>query len=47
MEESAKANDALAKIFPIMILLTMIVIIIQVRSFSAWRLRCSQLLSGF
>ncbi|PTV72484.1 hypothetical protein DBL06_20095 [Agrobacterium pusense] len=34
MEESAKANDALAKIFPIMILLTMIVIIIQVRSFS-------------
>jgi multidrug efflux pump subunit AcrB len=35
IEESAKANSALAPIFPIMILLMMIVIILQVRSFSA------------
>jgi multidrug efflux pump subunit AcrB len=35
IEEAAKANSALAPIFPIMILLMMIVIILQVRSFSA------------
>jgi multidrug efflux pump subunit AcrB len=35
IEESAKANSALLPIFPIMILLMMIVIILQVRSFSA------------
>lgn len=34
VEESAKANVALAKVFPIMIVLTMLVIMIQVRSFS-------------
>nr|WP_245404789.1 efflux RND transporter permease subunit [Ancylobacter gelatini] len=34
-EESKKANDALAPIFPIMIGLTLLVIILQVRSFSA------------
>lgn len=34
VEESNKANVALVKIFPIMILLTMLVIMIQVRSFS-------------
>jgi len=35
IEESGKANAALAPIFPIMILLTMIVIMLQVRQFSA------------
>lgn len=35
IEESQKANSALAPLFPIMILLTLAVIIIQVRSFSA------------
>jgi len=35
IEEAGKANSALAPIFPIMILLMMIVIILQVRSFSA------------
>jgi multidrug efflux pump subunit AcrB len=34
VEESAKANVALAKVFPIMIALTMLVIMLQVRSFS-------------
>lgn len=34
VEESTKANVALAKIFPIMILLTMLVVMVQVRSFS-------------
>lgn len=34
-EESKKANDALAPIFPIMIGLTLLVLILQVRSFSA------------
>ncbi len=34
IEEAKKANDALAPIFPIMLILTLIVIIIQVRSFS-------------
>jgi multidrug efflux pump subunit AcrB len=34
VEESTKANVALAKIFPIMILLTMLIVMIQVRSFS-------------
>ncbi len=33
MEESAKANVALAALFPIMILLTLTVIMFQVRSF--------------
>lgn len=35
IEEAAKANDALAKVFPAMLALTLIVIILQVRSFSA------------
>ena len=35
IEEAGKANAALAPIFPIMILLMMIVIMLQVRSFSA------------
>jgi len=35
VEESAKANVALAKIFPIMIMMTMLVLMFQVRSFSA------------
>lgn len=35
IDEAAKANVALAKVFPIMIILTLIVIMIQVRSFSA------------
>jgi multidrug efflux pump subunit AcrB len=35
IEESAKANQALAPIFPIMIVLMMVVIILQVRSLSA------------
>lgn len=35
VEESLKANVALAKVFPIMIVLTMLVIMLQVRSFSA------------
>ncbi|MBN8709826.1 MAG: MFS transporter [Verrucomicrobia bacterium 61-8] len=35
IEESSKANSALAPLFPIMLLLTLAVIIIQVRSFSA------------
>ena len=35
IEESAKANRALAPIFPIMIALTLLVIVIQVRSLSA------------
>ncbi|MFM0058385.1 efflux RND transporter permease subunit [Paraburkholderia phytofirmans] len=35
VEEAGKANAALAPIFPVMILLTLAVIIIQVRSFSA------------
>jgi multidrug efflux pump subunit AcrB len=34
IEEAAKANDALAKIFPVMIAITMIVVMLQVRSFS-------------
>ncbi|WP_416356295.1 efflux RND transporter permease subunit [Aureimonas phyllosphaerae] len=35
IDESLKANAALAKVFPIMIVLTLIVIMFQVRSFSA------------
>jgi multidrug efflux pump subunit AcrB len=35
IDEAAKANAALAKVFPIMIVLTLIVIMFQVRSFSA------------
>ena len=35
IDEAAKANAALAKVFPIMITLTRIVIMVQVRSFSA------------
>lgn len=35
IEEALKANNALAPIFPIMLLFTLIVIIIQVRSFAA------------
>lgn len=35
IEEAGKANSALAPLFPIMLLLTLAVIIIQVRSFSA------------
>mgnify|MGYP001964448533 CR=1 FL=1 len=35
IDESLKANAALAKVFPIMIILTLIVIMFQVRSFSA------------
>lgn len=35
IEESVKANNALAPIFPIMLLFTLVVIIIQVRSFAA------------
>ncbi|BCQ28807.1 efflux RND transporter permease subunit (plasmid) [Caballeronia sp. NK8] len=35
IEEAGKANAALAPIFPVMILLTLTIIIIQVRSFSA------------
>jgi multidrug efflux pump subunit AcrB len=35
VEESAKANAALAALFPIMILLTLVVIMFQVRSFGA------------
>ncbi|MFB2552042.1 efflux RND transporter permease subunit [Ensifer soli] len=34
IEESVKANDALAKVFPVMITATLIVIILQVRSLS-------------
>ncbi len=34
IEEAARANDALAPIFPIMLILTLVVIMIQVRSFS-------------
>lgn len=34
IEEAAKANDALAKIFPVMIAITLIVVMLQVRSFS-------------
>lgn len=34
IEEATKANDALAKIFPVMIAATLIVIMLQVRSFS-------------
>lgn len=34
IEEAAKANDALAKVFPAMIAITLIVIMLQVRSFS-------------
>jgi len=35
IEEAGKANDALAPLFPIMLLLTMLVIIFQVRSLAA------------
>ncbi|MDF0544871.1 efflux RND transporter permease subunit [Sphingobium sp. H39-3-25] len=35
VEESAKANTALAKIFPVMLILMMVVIIFQVRSMTA------------
>jgi len=35
IEESLKANNALAPIFPIMLLFTLVVIMLQVRSFSA------------
>src|SRR6267154_1539970 len=35
MEDSAKANVALARIFPIMLVLTLLVLVIQVRSLSA------------
>ncbi|RUO97253.1 efflux RND transporter permease subunit [Hyphomicrobium sp.] len=35
IEEATKANDALVPVFPVMIALTMIVIIFQVRSFAA------------
>jgi len=35
IEDSGKANSALVPIFPVMILLTLLVIIVQVRSFSA------------
>ena len=35
IDESAKANAALAQVFPLMIVLTLIVIMFQVRSFSA------------
>ncbi|WAP68942.1 efflux RND transporter permease subunit [Jiella pelagia] len=35
IDESAKANAALAEVFPLMIVLTLIVIMFQVRSFSA------------
>ncbi len=35
IEDSAKANVALARIFPIMLVLTLLVLVIQVRSFSA------------
>src|SRR3546814_1021428 len=35
VEESAKANAALAKVFPVMLILMMIVIIFQVRSMTA------------
>lgn len=35
IEESLKANNALAPVFPVMLLFTLIVIIIQVRSFAA------------
>jgi len=35
IEEATKANNALAPVFPIMFILTLIVIILQVRSFSA------------
>jgi multidrug efflux pump subunit AcrB len=35
IEESLKANNALAPIFPVMLLFTLIVIIVQVRSFAA------------
>lgn len=38
IEEAAKANDALAKIFPAMIAATLIVIMLQVRSFSTMTL---------
>lgn len=34
IEEATKANDALAKIFPLMIAVTLIVVMLQVRSFS-------------
>jgi len=34
IEEAAKANDALAKNFPLMIAITLIVVMLQVRSFS-------------
>jgi multidrug efflux pump subunit AcrB len=34
IEEATKANDALAKIFPVMIAATLIIIMLQVRSFS-------------
>ena len=34
IEEAAKANDALGKIFPLMIAVTLIVVMVQVRSFS-------------
>src|SRR5262249_17225053 len=34
-EESAKANAALAPVFPVMLLLTMLVLIVQVRTLSA------------
>jgi multidrug efflux pump subunit AcrB len=35
IEEASKANDALIPVFPLMFVLTLIVIIVQVRSFSA------------
>ena len=35
IEEAAKANNALIPVFPLMFILTMIVIIFQVRSFAA------------
>src|SRR5581483_3506127 len=35
IEESAKANNALAPVFPIMIALTLLVLVVQVRSLSA------------
>ena len=40
IEEAAKANAALGKIFPAMITATLIIIMLQVRSFSTMAMGC-------
>jgi Cu/Ag efflux pump CusA len=42
VEESAKANQALVLLFPVMIISTLALIMFQVRSFSAMFMRCGR-----